>query len=719
MANFRLSNDGRLGESTAGPIQPLGQSPSGVMIPKSGPFRSVLDLGEDSPWKPYPEIEFFSSISDYSNQGTAGTFQDIRSSVDYSHFLGQSITSPHAAALPSSPGNFIARGGPSMVTPRSGGGSILLPTHEQKRSVTHASLQGDLAGSGLLPRNNLKVRSAPSRKLAGANSIRKMRKGGDGVSQLIKAFHLIGKLKDVLKTYPSCAMAISLLEESIGETMAQESRASRPSLSTRMRPLNIESGNYSSVDSSTCSNSTSISTASDFSWPSQGDSSMTFPSSGSIPNNDFMDMTMDNETPQARTSNTTIYHCTVPVDGILCKFSANSEGDWVRHEESDKHWPQKRYMCISCIDLIKDEEGNSLCDFCLQQLPPVGSNKTHYLQCRKAQRGKHVFNAARKDHFRNHLKTHGIADITSETSAWTFAVESGWNRQCGFCTQTFTNWDERKHHVAKHFQQGMDISSWIFPSPKRKRSNDYPPGIDHRRDGNDDDDDDNDDSHNNRPKSRQTSTARFSGQPFSRQADNSYPAEGWLGWMDGGIYDTNTGPTSMEKVKAYLKHQSQVESEADDRPLSDTKSRNSRDYATQQSDLINRRQAGTEQWLLDSTEFQKWLAARKPTLFCPGIQGVGKEMLISLLKQLSQKRSSIPNCVKAGGLCWVSSTVQKNAIMKVHNPEFPIEDILDMHRHWITKLYVKDNKTELETGCLHEGYPLVTYESHYPSSCCY
>jgi hypothetical protein len=61
-----------------------------------------------------------------------------------------------------------------------------------------------------------------------------MRKEGGGLSQLIKAFPLIAELKDVLKAYPSCAVAISLLEESIGETMVQESRASRSSLPMRL-----------------------------------------------------------------------------------------------------------------------------------------------------------------------------------------------------------------------------------------------------------------------------------------------------------------------------------------------------------------------------------------------------------------------------------------------------------------------------------------------------
>jgi Cdc6-like AAA superfamily ATPase len=110
------------------------------------------------------------------------------------------------------------------------------------------------------------------------------------------------------------------------------------------------------------------------------------------------------------------------------------------------------------------------------------------------------------------------------------------------------------------------------------------------------------------------------------------------------------------------------------------------DYAPQQNDFINRRQAGTGQWLLDSTEYQTWVETNKQTLFCPGIPGAGKtiltsivveelttcfqnnksigiaylycnfrrqheqkveDLLASLLKQLTQGRSSLPNTIKS------------------------------------------------------------------------
>lgn len=55
------------------------------------------------------------------------------------------------------------------------------------------------------------------------------------------------------------------------------------------------------------------------------------------------------------------------------------------------------------------------------------------------------------------------------------------------------------------------------------------------------------------------------------------------------------------------------------------------DYAPQQGDFISRRQEGTGQWLLDSSEFQEWFKQGKQTLFCPGIPGAGKTIITSIV----------------------------------------------------------------------------------------
>ncbi|KAH7151404.1 ankyrin repeat-containing domain protein [Fusarium sp. MPI-SDFR-AT-0072] len=62
------------------------------------------------------------------------------------------------------------------------------------------------------------------------------------------------------------------------------------------------------------------------------------------------------------------------------------------------------------------------------------------------------------------------------------------------------------------------------------------------------------------------------------------------------------------------------------------------DYGPQQSDFLSRRQAETGNWLLQSEDFLDWLAASKQTLFCPGIPGAGKTILTSIVVDFLNSR---------------------------------------------------------------------------------
>ncbi|KAI1092542.1 ankyrin repeat protein [Rostrohypoxylon terebratum] len=64
------------------------------------------------------------------------------------------------------------------------------------------------------------------------------------------------------------------------------------------------------------------------------------------------------------------------------------------------------------------------------------------------------------------------------------------------------------------------------------------------------------------------------------------------------------------------------------------------DYASQQSDFINRRQPGTGQWLLDSEEYRTWTSKENQTLFCTGIPGAGKTILSSIVVNDLMKRAT-------------------------------------------------------------------------------
>ncbi|KAK4868449.1 hypothetical protein LT330_007171 [Penicillium expansum] len=140
---------------------------------------------------------------------------------------------------------------------------------------------------------------------------------------------------------------------------------------------------------------------------------------------------------------------------------------------------------------------------------------------------------------------------------------------------------------------------------------------------------------------------------------------------------------TMAATKQTLEHLNQRQESTEESCILDWLS--AVDYTLQQSDLLDRRQEGTGLWLLASEEYKHWLCTHRATLFCPGIPGAGKticsailvddlithyedkldvgiayiycnfnrqdeqkaqDLLSSLLKQLSQKRTSLPDAVK-------------------------------------------------------------------------
>jgi hypothetical protein len=55
------------------------------------------------------------------------------------------------------------------------------------------------------------------------------------------------------------------------------------------------------------------------------------------------------------------------------------------------------------------------------------------------------------------------------------------------------------------------------------------------------------------------------------------------------------------------------------------------DYHVQQQDYIGRHQAGTGQWFLQDTKFQKWDLSKDATLLCPGLPGAGKTIMVAVI----------------------------------------------------------------------------------------
>ena len=86
------------------------------------------------------------------------------------------------------------------------------------------------------------------------------------------------------------------------------------------------------------------------------------------------------------------------------------------------------------------------------------------------------------------------------------------------------------------------------------------------------------------------------------------------------------------------------------------------DYGPQQSDYLGRQQPGTGQWLLDSAEYQAWLKTKKQTLFCPGIPGAGKTILTAIVvDDLTTRVSSDPTI----GVAYIYCNFQQQGTQKI------------------------------------------------------
>jgi ankyrin repeat protein len=180
-----------------------------------------------------------------------------------------------------------------------------------------------------------------------------------------------------------------------------------------------------------------------------------------------------------------IYYCTRKD----CFYSVHSFTDWKRHEEGGEHWPKERFMCLQCPTGQTDLNGNSLCEFCLVPFFSLGCDaRAHYLRCVTARDEGKTF--GRKDHLVEHLqKEHGMSNMSPHAASWKYAVNSNWPRQCGFCGEIFQTWDQRMRHIAKHYQDGLNISSWKLPFPRPKDLQPRGPYFHPKDDSSDDDDD--------------------------------------------------------------------------------------------------------------------------------------------------------------------------------------------------------------------------------------
>ncbi|KAL8758457.1 MAG: hypothetical protein Q9199_001475 [Rusavskia elegans] len=69
-----------------------------------------------------------------------------------------------------------------------------------------------------------------------------------------------------------------------------------------------------------------------------------------------------------------------------------------------------------------------------------------------------------------------------------------------------------------------------------------------------------------------------------------------------------------------------------------------------QQDTLGRREEGTGQWLIDSSEFKNWLAGNNCILCCPGIPGAGKSVLTSVIIDFLREQHMGQDAVGVAGV---------------------------------------------------------------------
>jgi hypothetical protein len=180
--------------------------------------------------------------------------------------------------------------------------------------------------------------------------------------------------------------------------------------------------------------------------------------SSPVPITDSNDSGTDLSSKRSYYSVTKPYQCTYP----KCTYASTSPVDWKRHEEKDKHWPQKRFMCLECPVCKIGLQGRILCRYCRIHVPTMEEIRVHNLACDVARKNGTTF--ARKDKLVEHLQNdHSIdrAAALDQTLQWYYDIDSKWPRQCGFCASAFEDWDERATHLVKdHFKHGARIEEW-------------------------------------------------------------------------------------------------------------------------------------------------------------------------------------------------------------------------------------------------------------------
>lgn len=168
-----------------------------------------------------------------------------------------------------------------------------------------------------------------------------------------------------------------------------------------------------------------------------------------------------------------IFQCTFCTDTFPAKY------DWQRHEKS-LHLALERWTCCPNGGTYTiPSTGLDHCVFCncLNPTPAHLESEHNFLVCQEQTVQERTF--YRKDHLRQHLKLRHSAKFEKHMESWkttTNEIKSA----CGFCPSKFTSWSQRADHLAAHFRNGADMSTWangwgFEPAIERCVENAIPP----------------------------------------------------------------------------------------------------------------------------------------------------------------------------------------------------------------------------------------------------
>jgi Cdc6-like AAA superfamily ATPase len=121
------------------------------------------------------------------------------------------------------------------------------------------------------------------------------------------------------------------------------------------------------------------------------------------------------------------------------------------------------------------------------------------------------------------------------------------------------------------------------------------------------------------------------------------------------------------------------------------------DYTLRQNDFMGRRQEGTGLWLLESREYQDWLCNIADTLFCRGIPGAGKTILISIV--VNNLYSKIPD--SETGIAYIYCNYKRHdeqtAVKLLASLLRQLSHRLSSLPEHVNALYDKHNKNHIRT----------------------